>query len=443
MNFLKLGKSSSGGTQNANFSGSISPFGGKGIVGGHGGVLPPALLDEQRVPKFYQDAILSCGALSPSQLPNTTLVYNLMMTSSLSREQLGSIWSLVNRTRPGQLTRSEFFSCLALIALAQKGQSISALSNMKSLPIPHLQTCLPNGGSSTAAAVPVAPQNCIASSIPDKIAVKTLPMQYSNSKGKPKSETTSKNTDKEASLINLSASVTSSNSTNGLNMRASTSAVPVTFSFSVDLVSIDFSATSVALESSTPTVPPDSRNDAVEKKSSTPPVVDIYAAFKEVSSSGAPSQESEELIAWNKCLTEASRLVAESLKRWEENPAASMEVASTEKGWNHLAAVHEAVMMTARVASALKERGKKDPVVDRIFRDWDQIRKITDFHPHGPTDSTATNDAHAEDRKCGICLESLCSTSNSIEFIGRTYHPQCANFWINRIDSLLPQLRCS
>ncbi|KHN85047.1 Uncharacterized protein R10E11.6 [Toxocara canis] len=114
---------------------------GTGLLHQGGGIVPPALLEETRVPRFYQEAIASCGALSASQLPNTALVYNLMVTSRLPRPVLGNIWSLVNRTLPGQLTRQEFFSCLALIALAQRGQSLSALSNVTVLPIPHFQAC--------------------------------------------------------------------------------------------------------------------------------------------------------------------------------------------------------------------------------------------------------------------------------------------------------------
>lgn len=87
----------------------------------NGGVVPPSLLQENRVPRFYKEAIAKCGAPSQSQLPNTALVYNLMITSCLPRAILGNIWSLVNRTMPGQLTRQEFFSCLALIALIQVG----------------------------------------------------------------------------------------------------------------------------------------------------------------------------------------------------------------------------------------------------------------------------------------------------------------------------------
>lgn len=101
-------------------------------MAGAGGVIPPALLDESRVPKFYHEAVIACGATNTNMSPNTALglfncspikydvsVYNLMVTSGLPRHILAHIWSTVNRTRPGQLTRAEFYSCLALIALAQ------------------------------------------------------------------------------------------------------------------------------------------------------------------------------------------------------------------------------------------------------------------------------------------------------------------------------------
>uniref|UniRef100_A0AC35TRL6 EH domain-containing protein n=1 Tax=Rhabditophanes sp. KR3021 TaxID=114890 RepID=A0AC35TRL6_9BILA len=105
----------------------------------NGGLLPPSLLNEALIPKFYQEAIYCCGATTSTSNPITPQVYNMMVTSQLPRDILGDIWSLVNRTLPGQLTRQEFFSCLALIALAQKGQTISHLSTLSQLPIPYLQ----------------------------------------------------------------------------------------------------------------------------------------------------------------------------------------------------------------------------------------------------------------------------------------------------------------
>jgi hypothetical protein len=137
--------SKSNGKFNSNQQNSPSPFGAStslpaNVNRGGGGVVPPTLLEEKRIPKFYKDCLATCGAMNSSQLPNTGLVYNLMVASQLPRDSLSDIWTMVNRTLPGQLTRSEFFSCLALIALAQKGENISALCNVTTLPIPHLQT---------------------------------------------------------------------------------------------------------------------------------------------------------------------------------------------------------------------------------------------------------------------------------------------------------------
>ncbi|CAB3401351.1 unnamed protein product [Caenorhabditis bovis] len=119
-------------------SGNIPCHGRSGMLCSGGGLLPPALLNESKVPKFYLDAIAACGATTSSALPNTALVYNLMVSSNLPKDVLSYIWSAVNRTKPGQLTRPEFFSCIALIALAQKGESLAALCAMDSLPIPFL-----------------------------------------------------------------------------------------------------------------------------------------------------------------------------------------------------------------------------------------------------------------------------------------------------------------
>ncbi|EGT33502.1 hypothetical protein CAEBREN_04889 [Caenorhabditis brenneri] len=119
-------------------SGNIPCHGRTGMLCAGGGLLPPALLDESRVPKFYLDALVASGGTTSTALPNTGLVYNLMNTSGLPKDVLSHIWSAVNRAKPGQLTRPEFFSLLALIALAQKGESLAALCAMDSLPIPYL-----------------------------------------------------------------------------------------------------------------------------------------------------------------------------------------------------------------------------------------------------------------------------------------------------------------
>lgn len=41
---------------------------------------------------------------------------------------------------------------------------------------------------------------------------------------------------------------------------------------------------------------------------------------------------------------------------------------------------------------------------------------------------------------CGICLLRV-SANSILEFTGTVYHKQCANLWINRVDSFLPKLK--
>lgn len=75
--------------------------------------------NETALPAVYQQAMSTVCAQPTDPYPNTAAVYNLLLTSGLSKETLGHVWSLVNRTVPGQLTRVEFYMALALIAQIQ------------------------------------------------------------------------------------------------------------------------------------------------------------------------------------------------------------------------------------------------------------------------------------------------------------------------------------
>ena len=50
---------------------------------------------------------------------STERLYPILMLSGLPRELMGHIWSLCNKTTPGQLVKQELYQILALIALAQ------------------------------------------------------------------------------------------------------------------------------------------------------------------------------------------------------------------------------------------------------------------------------------------------------------------------------------
>lgn len=50
---------------------------------------------------------------------HTSIFSRLLMTSGLSTDSLGFIWSLANQTVAGMLTQQEVYVVLALVALAQ------------------------------------------------------------------------------------------------------------------------------------------------------------------------------------------------------------------------------------------------------------------------------------------------------------------------------------
>lgn len=59
------------------------------------------------------------GVQKAGGLCDTPLLSPLLMSSGLSTDTLGYIWSLANRTVPGYLTQAELYLVLALVGLAQ------------------------------------------------------------------------------------------------------------------------------------------------------------------------------------------------------------------------------------------------------------------------------------------------------------------------------------
>ncbi|TKR78052.1 hypothetical protein L596_018921 [Steinernema carpocapsae] len=262
--------------------------------------------------------------------------------------------------------------------------------------------------------------------------MRTLPMQFgSKLKNNPKSS--DQNANGDGSLINFSTV------TGPISEAPSAPSLAVTYSAYDDLASLDFSkpvsSNSTPPSTSSPEAPNKTEAKAAEDSTFS---VDIYAAFKEVSCNGTLSEESEEIIVWNKCICEALNVFGDALKLCEQNVGAIVDVASTTRGKNYLSALQEIFEITQRITRSLKQRGRSESRLATISSFWEKVKHLTKFSPAIKPENAISNGS-ADERKCGICLESTTSNGHVIEFIGKTYHAQCANFWINRIDSLLPQ----
>ncbi|XP_054272418.1 synergin gamma-like isoform X2 [Macrosteles quadrilineatus] len=95
------------------------------------------------VPQMYSQVWASVQ--SANGLADTPLLSTLLMSSGLSTDTLGYIWSLANHTVPGALTQQEVHLVLALVALTQSGYHTTNLATVLQLPqapIPALDLSL-------------------------------------------------------------------------------------------------------------------------------------------------------------------------------------------------------------------------------------------------------------------------------------------------------------
>lgn len=78
---------------------------------------------------------------------------------------------------------------------------------------------------------------------------------------------------------------------------------------------------------------------------------------------------------------------------------------------------------------------KQSEALQKIQKIWERLKKFAKRR-----DETNSSALGGEMGKCcGICLTNILEAS-LLEFSNTAYHKECANLWINRVDSLLPKL---
>lgn len=102
--------------------------------------LPSWMTDPKHIPPLYKQVLQLCA--TSNSFADTSRLYPIFVSSNLPKDVLGHIWSSANQSSPGQLTFSEVYIALALIALAQTGEmnlTVSYATRLKTPPIPKLQ----------------------------------------------------------------------------------------------------------------------------------------------------------------------------------------------------------------------------------------------------------------------------------------------------------------
>ncbi|KAM3723344.1 Uncharacterized protein ACO02O_06594 [Dirofilaria immitis] len=84
---------------------------------------------------------------------------------------------------------------------------------------------------------------------------------------------------------------------------------------------------------------------------------------------------------------------------------------------------------------------KQKELLDKIDQIWSRLECFIEENIDSEdTDRFAETVNKTVPSLCGICLTRV-PLNSMLEFTGIIYHKQCANLWINRVDSFLPKLK--
>ena len=165
-----------------------------------------------------------------------------------------------------------------------------------------------------------------------------------------------------------------------------------------------------------------------------------------------PSSEEDRLGAWSKCLSLILTNLIQCQNIFSEakgNALVIAEVVNSDHGGKYLKCCIEVFKIAYRISQA----GFDEDGVVEIFKEikhvWTFIAELLDEHYDLPnvrdlqiTSPMPPRETTSEQNCCGVCLLETSSlpASEKLRYNGVFYHLTCANFWINSVNSILPNL---
>ena len=161
--------------------------------------------------------------------------------------------------------------------------------------------------------------------------------------------------------------------------------------------------------------------------------------------------EEDRIGAWSKCLSMILTILiqCQNLFGTSNEPSIKQEVVDSEKGKVYLDCCTEVF----RVACRISISGASDDGIVEIFKEikhtWTLISEMLDDSIDLPNirdfniRSGKSEDEFCE-RNCGICVldTGVENKTSKLKYNGVFYHVTCANFWVNAVNPLLPNLNC-
>ncbi|XP_063677124.1 synergin gamma-like [Bolinopsis microptera] len=209
------------------------------------------------------------------------------------------------------------------------------------------------------------------------------------------------------------------------------------------------------LGSKTDSVPVFDLNEEAPKKVSKPvdvtafvPTVQHPVSYDALKGESFDNEE-DRIGAWSKSLSMILTILihCQSLLGASKVPLVKQEVVDSEKGKLYLDCCTEVFRVACRISLA----GAFDDGIVEIFKEikhtWTLISEMLDDSIDLPTIRDFNiRPAKTEDefsgRNCGICLldTGVESKTSKLQYNGVFYHVTCANFWVNSVSPLLPDL---
>lgn len=171
-----------------------------------------------------------------------------------------------------------------------------------------------------------------------------------------------------------------------------------------------------------------------------------YDAFKD----DQYSSEEDKLGAWSKCLSLILTILINCHKILGSSNSSTVhqEVIESGEGSNYLECCTEVFKVACRISiSGAAEDGILE-IFKEIKHTWTLISEMLDENTVLPTlrefnIKPCASEVEIFHKNCSICLlgTEAENSSHKLEYNGNFYHVTCANFWINSVNSLLPNLK--
>ncbi|OTF81433.1 hypothetical protein BLA29_002532 [Euroglyphus maynei] len=414
-------------------------------------------------------------------------LYQILITSNLSNDILAKLWSFVNRTKPGELTRNELFVLLALVSLVQQNVTnpLQELYSIQTIPVPRFSGL----SSSMAITEPIKPDEnkfsessygenefCEFKSAPTTTTTTIDDKQeneiISNIFVEPQQDSTINPTDSiitdEDLLFELSTTTSQEQTqlTNNNEDDDDFGDFIQTKIFNVnDPTDKDFDDQEDF--SAYPDVQPDEQEEE-EKESND----DKYSFFRKFQNELSVQEEfgdfHSQTIEQQKCSNNDDNINTETMFKPDGKNRINEKILTAIKQVMHKTFNVLAVYKIAeRIKSTIKhdDDDKCRTLVDEIDRNWNSIHNLMKkasiiLNDDNDSKEFQQNEEGGDDEKCWICSTRIIFPNENDNEQDETitndslrmavddgggndiqYHLTCANFWLNFVNTTLPHFQ--